>query len=104
MQVINKNIYLSEEQKYTLTDTIAQRRCEVDAFVAQDRPHLKVADAVYPAASYDETFRRCFVRGLRGLRIEERIREEAAYVPEENKFLQGETDWGVEAVANEDEL
>ncbi len=70
----------------------------------EQHPVRVVQDTPYPAVSYDGIFMMGFKKGLTGLDAEARRRAEATEVPDEDKFAQGPTDWGVEAVVDEDQL
>lgn len=101
-QVINKNYYFNDEEKYRLTNEIAALAERYEQYTAKQEGSGKEGGQ---PLELDAIFTSTFRAGLPGIEEEMRLKALEDDQPRDaNEFVQAETDWGVEAVEDEDSL
>lgn len=103
-QVVNRNLHYTTAQKYELADLVAENKVRVDKYAREDHPPRPLQDPRDEPRCYDGIFAVGFRRGVQGIDAEDRRRERSAGVVAVDRFAQAPTDWGVEAVVDEDQL
>lgn len=100
---MHKNVYYSEKEKQDVVELIGVKTNEVYEYIKAG--HLSNTYEA-PSQAYDPIFRRGFKKGLRVIEEEEKeyVLRESRKAAAAKKYVQGETDWDQEAVADEDSL
>ena len=105
---MNKNFYLSEEQKHVMVANIARMHNEVVAYTRMQ--HVAVINATekddqrITPAGYDAVFQHGFKKGSRGIAHEMKLRQVRDNLNSKFAVAREDTDWTVQAVVDEDQL
>ena len=99
-QVIQKNYYYSDADKYQMAESIASFQNKLLAHHAR-----RTAEETAKKSGPDLIFRPDFRKGRAYMEVEQRLKLiEDQKVVEDLTFVQGETNWDVQAVIDEDQL
>ena len=94
IQELQKNVYIPDEHKYAMCNYVAKLGNDLDKYLKENE-----------GAEHDEiAFEPWFRKGLTGIETEMKMKLGEEYIPDEDTNISEDTDWDVEAVADEDEL
>lgn len=89
-------MYFTDEQKYRLLNSFGRLGEQFEAFRREQESQ---------PVEEDVTDQPWFRKGLKGIEIEEKLKMlQGMKITSEENYEQGETDWGVQAVEDEDQL